>query len=103
LFLSVDNQKKYQLDIPTALEDEISWLNNFVTSSKTKDIDNVLLAGHLRLVQTLLTCEGMDKKIYGQMLVPILLDEFLFPASKLILDGLENMQCDRPMHDFEPK
>ncbi|XP_064624443.1 ubiquitin carboxyl-terminal hydrolase 24-like isoform X2 [Lineus longissimus] len=101
--MSIDVQKKYQLDIPTALEDEIAWLNNFVTSMRTKDIDNVLLAGHLRLVQTLLTCEGMEKKVYGQTLVPMLLDEFLFPASKLILDGLENMQCDRPMHDFEPK
>ncbi|KAJ7330596.1 Ubiquitin carboxyl-terminal hydrolase 24 [Desmophyllum pertusum] len=45
-----------------------------------------LLAGHLKLIKTLFTCEGVDKKGLGDKLIKDLLDDFLFPASKLIFD-----------------
>ena len=60
-------QKKSNLDISQMLEDEIDWLCNF-TRSKHPDLeetDNVLLAGHLKLIKTLFTCEGVDKEESG--------------------------------------
>ena len=47
---------------PTSmLEDEVAWLGNFVPSihPDMSDTDNSLLAGHLKLISTLLTCEGV--------------------------------------------
>ena len=50
------------------LEDEIAWLSNFVPSEHPdlKDTDNQLLAGHIKLIKTLFTCEGVDKAEYGK-------------------------------------
>ncbi len=50
------------------LEDETAWLCNFVPSKNPElhQTDNTLLAGHLKLVKTLLTCDGVDKKDVGE-------------------------------------
>ena len=48
------------------LDDEIGWLHNFVPSEASKETDNTLLAGHLRLIHTLLTCHGVDKREIGK-------------------------------------
>lgn len=58
------DQTRLMLDIARMLEDEINWLVNFVPSENGDDvrhIDNTLLAGHLQLIRTLLTCENVDK------------------------------------------
>jgi len=49
------------------LSDEIDWLRNFVTSQNehVHETDNLLLAGHLTLLNTLLTCDGIDKTLSG--------------------------------------
>lgn len=50
------------------LDDELGWLSNFVPSEnpEVRETDNTLLAGHLKLVKTLLTCEGVDKTSVGK-------------------------------------
>ena len=51
------------------LEDEIAWLRNFEITSNPDliDADNLLLAGHLKLIRTLFTCEGVDKEEFGKI------------------------------------
>lgn len=53
----------------TMLEDEISWLDNFEPSwsseMETSEADNILLAGHLRLIKTLLSLCGNEKEHLG--------------------------------------
>lgn len=60
-------QKQLQLDIHSVLEDELGWLINYNPSENPegREVDNILLAGHLRLIKTLLTCEGINKEDYG--------------------------------------
>lgn len=63
------------VDITRMLEDEINWLVNFVPSENGDDvrlIDNTLLAGHLQLIRTLLTCENVDKVESGTTAVSLL-------------------------------
>lgn len=54
----------------TMLEDEISWLDNFEPSwsseMETSEADNILLAGHLRLIKTLLSLCGKEKELLGE-------------------------------------
>lgn len=54
----------------TMLEDEISWLDNFEPSwsseMETSEADNILLAGHLRLIKTLLSLCGNEKEHLGK-------------------------------------
>ena len=49
------------------LEDEITWLDNFepnrTAECETSEADNILLAGHLRLIKTLLSLCGAEKEI----------------------------------------
>ncbi|KAH3849065.1 hypothetical protein DPMN_091454 [Dreissena polymorpha] len=49
------------------LEDEVGWLANFVPTDhlELKTADNMLLAGHLKLIRTLFTCEDISKEEYG--------------------------------------
>lgn len=86
------------------LEDEINWLDNFVPSEHldVRETDDTLMAGHLRLIQTLLTCEGINKEEFGMDLLHNLLYNFLFPASKLIKDD-SSQDLDNSMYNFSPK
>ena len=60
-------QKQLTVDISSMLEDEMAWLANFQPSDnpELRETDNTLLAGHLKMIKTLLTCEGLDKKAIG--------------------------------------
>lgn len=53
----------------TMLEDEITWLDNFepnrTVECETSEADNILLAGHLRLIKTLLSLCGAEKEMLG--------------------------------------
>ena len=57
------------VDVNSMLEDELAWLGNFMPSDnpEIRETDNTLLAGHLKLIKTLLTCEGVDKKVIGKI------------------------------------
>ena len=60
------------------LEDEKNWLYNFTATpeptrerpesgvASLRQADNVLLAGHLTLINALLSCEGVNKHECGE-------------------------------------
>ncbi|XP_028977659.1 ubiquitin carboxyl-terminal hydrolase 24 isoform X2 [Esox lucius] len=89
------------------LEDEISWLDNFEPSwsseMETSEADNILQAGHLRLIKTLLSLCGTEKEQLGPSLIQQLLDDFLFRASRIILNTSNPASGSAPSHDFHPK
>ncbi|CAB1332019.1 unnamed protein product [Coregonus sp. 'balchen'] len=89
------------------LEDEISWLDNFEPSwsseMETSEADNILQAGHLRLIKTLLSLCGTEKEQLGPSLIQQLLDDFLFRASRIILNTSNPASSSPPSHDFHPK
>uniref|UniRef100_A0A671UUN3 Ubiquitin carboxyl-terminal hydrolase 24 n=1 Tax=Sparus aurata TaxID=8175 RepID=A0A671UUN3_SPAAU len=91
----------------TMLEDEISWLDNFEPSwsseMETSEADNILLAGHLRLIKTLLSLCGSEKEHLGPSLIQQLLDDFLFRASRIIINSSNPTPSPAPSHDFHPK
>ena len=64
---TVEMQKDLGLDIDQMLEDEIGWLSNFVPSrhSELQQMDNTLLAGHIQLIRTYFTCQGVSKEDHG--------------------------------------
>ena len=69
--LTVDDQRHLQLNVVSMLNDEVDWLRNFVTSQNenVNETDNLLLAGHLTLIHTLSTCDGVDKALVGMSLL----------------------------------
>ena len=60
-------QKTLHVDVPDMLEDELDWLTSYIPSEQPhlRDTDNTLIAGHLALVKTLLTCDKVSKKQAG--------------------------------------
>lgn len=64
----------------TMLEDEITWLDNFepnrTAECETSEADNILLAGHLRLIKTLLSLCGAEKEMLGNYC-------FLLPCGRI--------------------
>lgn len=103
--LSLEMQKELQLDMESVLEDEIAWLSNFVPSrhAELQTTDNTLLAGHLQLIRTLFTCKGISKEEHGEELVSDLLHDFLFPASKLMMDNRMQVNDETGLAEFNPK
>ena len=57
-------------------------LSNYYSSS-----DSILLTGHIKLLKSLLSCQGVDKREVGRAVIPQFLTTYLFPASKLISEG----------------
>ena len=56
------------MNIEEKLNTEIEWLNkvNLQEEENCEEMQ-MLLAGHLKLVATLFTCDGIDKESYGQL------------------------------------
>lgn len=102
--LSTEDQGKLQMNPTSMLEDEVAWLGNFVPSihPDMSDTDNSLLAGHLKLITTLLTCEGVDPEENGRTLVYDILHDFLFPASKVMMDSM-NTSNEEKLEEVNPK
>lgn len=69
---SASEMEQLQIGPAAMLEDEISWLDNFeptwTNELETSEADNILLAGHLRLIKTLLSLCGSEKEQFGQTL-----------------------------------
>ncbi|XP_068228806.1 LOW QUALITY PROTEIN: ubiquitin carboxyl-terminal hydrolase 24-like [Palaemon carinicauda] len=96
--LSSGEQELLGISALQMLEDETGWLTNFTATREAcrerpesgiaslRHADNILLAGHLTLISALLTCEGVNKEENGATLIPLLITEYLFPASKLVLE-----------------
>ncbi|KAM7388544.1 hypothetical protein PAMP_024711 [Pampus punctatissimus] len=105
--LTTSEMEVLQVSAATMLEDEISWLDNFEPSwsseMETSEADNILLAGHLRLIKTLLSLCGNEKEHLGPSLIQQLLDDFLFRASRIIINSSNPTPSPAPSHDFHPK
>lgn len=67
LIVAEEDQGKLKMNPTSMLEDEVAWLGNYVPSPHPdlSDTDNSLLAGHLKLITTLITCEGVDPEENG--------------------------------------
>ncbi|CAH1774066.1 unnamed protein product [Owenia fusiformis] len=103
--LTADQQKRLQINAKSMLDDELDWLDNFVPSehAQLRETDNMLLAGHIQLIKTLFTCEGVDKKSNGPNLINNILGSFLFPAAKAILTDVEQANAQNVNGHFIPK
>ncbi|KAM4629625.1 ubiquitin carboxyl-terminal hydrolase 24 isoform 4-T4 [Polymixia lowei] len=105
--LTSSEMEALKVSAATMLEDEISWLDNFEPSwsseMETSEADNVLQAGHLRLIKTLLSLCGKEKEQPGPSLIQQLLDDFLFRASRIIINSSNPTPSPTPSHDFHPK
>ena len=69
----------------TMLDDELTFLHNYAPCARLEDC--TLLAGHLRLVEALLSADGVSVGEVGTIIIGIILDSYLFPASKMISEG----------------
>ena len=93
--LTREEQDEYNMSAPELLKDEILFL---------KQADNIsidLLTGHLKLTNALLTCEEVEKESYGPELIQLLLDEFLFCASKSANLNTSNLVVDTDINIFD--
>jgi ubiquitin carboxyl-terminal hydrolase 9/24 len=83
--LTKEMQTMLNIDAKQILTDEFNWLSTYAvstTSNELRTIDNILFIGHLRFIRTLLTCENINKIEFGIDFIRLLIDQFLFPASK---------------------
>ncbi|GCB74652.1 hypothetical protein scyTo_0003743, partial [Scyliorhinus torazame] len=106
--LTSSEMEQLQISPAAMLEDEVNWLDNFeptwTAESETSESDNVLLAGHLRLIKTLLSLSGPEKELLGPSLIKQLMEDFLFRASKIILTSSSPAaSCSISQQDFHPK
>lgn len=69
-FLAASEMEQLKISPAAMLEDEITWLDNFepnrTAECETSEADNILLAGHLRLIKTLLSLCGAEKEMVGE-------------------------------------
>lgn len=67
--LSASEMEQLRVSPAAMLEDEVTWLDNFepnrTAECETSEADNILLAGHLRLIKTLLSLCGAEKEVLG--------------------------------------
>ncbi|XP_078526269.1 ubiquitin carboxyl-terminal hydrolase 24 isoform X1 [Lissotriton helveticus] len=106
--LTSSEMDQLSLSPAAMLEDEITWLDNFEPNRtgdcETSEADNILLAGHLRLIKTLLSLCGAEKEMLGPSMIKQLLDDFLFRASRIILNShLPAGSSAISQQDFHPK
>lgn len=68
--LLVQEQEHLQMNVEEKLNIEINWLHNVnLQEEEYSEEMQMLLAGHLKLVAALFTCEGIDKGKYGRFLM----------------------------------
>ncbi|KAM4720758.1 ubiquitin carboxyl-terminal hydrolase 24 [Rhinophrynus dorsalis] len=106
--LTTTEMEQLKISPATMLEDEITWLDNFephrTSECETSEADNVWLAGHLRLIKTLLSLCGAEKEMLGPSLIKQLLDDFLFRASRIIVNSHSPVGSSAiSQQDFHPK
>lgn len=80
-------QLQLGIDVQQLLQKELSWLNDVVISQPSSPEVQTLLAGHLNLCKSIISCEGIDKESLCHNLISRLLSEFLFPTTNLTLDS----------------
>ncbi|CAF1378096.1 unnamed protein product [Rotaria sordida] len=83
--LTKQMQTTLNINSKQILTNEFNWLSSYTvstTSNELRTIDNILFMGHLRFIRTLLTCENINKIEFGIDFIRLIIDQFLFPASK---------------------
>lgn len=109
-----ENLTKEQQDILginaiSLLSNEFTWLSTYavsLTSNELRAIDNILFVGHLKFIRTLLTCENINKTKIGNEFIRLLIDQFLFPASKRMSSSIESSNNENDASDdsaYEPR
>ena len=69
-------QTEYDIDPVKLLEEELTFIMN------SDSVNAELLLSHLKLINVLFTCEGVDKKSVGYNFIQFLLNDFLFLTSR---------------------
>ncbi|XP_065904481.1 ubiquitin carboxyl-terminal hydrolase 24-like isoform X2 [Dysidea avara] len=100
--LTIQEQERLQVNVERKLDVEIDWLRNVEIEEHSGEEMQMLLAGHLKLVTALFSCEGIEKKKYGKDLCCSLIHQFLFPASTLIVSLVEESQSTEVL-DISPR
>ncbi len=95
--LSANDQAEMEESAHSMLEDELTFLHNYAPCSRREDC--TLLQGHLRLVESLLSAEGISTDEVGKNVISDLLDSHLFPASKVIVEGSHQVREINPKCD----
>jgi len=107
--LTEEKQNLFNINAKQLLSDELTWLSSYTVSlisNELRRIDNILFLGHLKFIRTLLTCENIDKNEFGNDLIRLLIDQFLFPASKRMSLIIGPSNYDNDLNDDsapEPK
>ena len=107
--LTQQMQTTLNINAKQILTTELNWLSNYTvstTSNELRAIDNILFIGHLRFIRMLLTCENIDKIEFGLVFIRLLIDQFLFPASKRMSSPMVPVNNDNDSMDNavpEPK
>ncbi len=107
--LTKEKQDILNINAKQLLTDELTWLSTYTVSSTSielRKIDNILFTGHLKFIRTLLTCESIDKNEFGNEFIRLLIDQFLFPASKRMLSSIVPSNNENDVNDDsapEPK
>uniref|UniRef100_S4RRQ4 Uncharacterized protein n=1 Tax=Petromyzon marinus TaxID=7757 RepID=S4RRQ4_PETMA len=99
------DMKMLEVSPAAMLEDEITWLDNYEPPAALWCHSGTsLLAGHLRLINTLLMLSTQDKDQIGPHLIRQLLETFLFPAAKIIETTQKEEAAGPPsQHNFNPR
>ena len=58
--LSLEEQQRLQANAAEMIHDEVTWILNFSPCISPGN-DSALMAGHIKLVKSLLSCEGISK------------------------------------------
>ena len=83
--LSFTEQEILGENARTMVEDELTFLQNYVPCPRVEDC--TLLAGHLKLVEALVSADGASTATVGKNIIPVILDAYLFPASQVISES----------------
>lgn len=91
-------------DFEVLLNNEIKWLKNVREKIKTEGdsgVEEVILEGHLNITKELVQMISIEKRndigsdeVAGIMLIKELLEDFIFPASKLMEDMTKQQAVD---------
>ena len=82
-----ESKRKRNLNISSS--PEVYFYGKYVKLNQIyySSSDSILLTGHIKLLKSLLSCQGVDKREVGRAVIPQFLTTYLFPASKLISEG----------------
>lgn len=92
--LTNSEQQLFSINIQKMISDEINWLINFSPTKSLREIDSVLISGHLNLIKSLLTADGVNKIACGKQIIPYLMKVYLFPASFTIVHPNEDIHME---------